>query len=139
MSEIQDSIRLLRDAPVDERRLAAVRRRVIERLERRRFWPGGWALATATALGLALVGLWRTRTPELELPAITWNAPAPPEWALDPAPIRPTTPVARVRPAAKSARRAPRVVSAERETALLEIPTSNPDVVLYWLVDGGGD
>jgi hypothetical protein len=34
---------------------------------------------------------------------------------------------------------APRVVSTGEDTALLEIPTSNPDVVLYWLVDSGGD
>jgi hypothetical protein len=31
------------------------------------------------------------------------------------------------------------VVAVHEGTAMVQIPTSNPDVVLYWLVDGGGD
>jgi hypothetical protein len=136
MSEMQDPIRLLREVPIDAVRLAAVRRRVIERLGRPRLWRGRWALAGATALAVSCAVLWLTRTPELEPPALTWHAPAPPDWALNPPSVRAPEPA---KQPPRPTPRAPRVVSTENETALLEIPTSNPDVVLYWLIDSGGD
>ena len=144
MSEIKDPIRLLREAPVDSARLAAVRGRVLERLARRRLWPGTWVLVGASAFGLVLAALWTERTQVLRLPPLAWSAPAPPEWALDPTPARTPPPSRVTRPAARRVRTEPvrkeaTIVSIENETALLEIPTSNPDVVIYWLVDGGGD
>jgi len=144
MSETQDPIRLLRDAPVDSAKLAELRGRVLERLGRRRLWPGRWVLAGASAFALLLGALWLPRTEEPQSPAIAFGAPAPPEWALDPPPARLPAQTAATAPArqivrAEPVRQAATIVSIENETALLEIPTSNPDVVLYWLVDGAGD
>jgi hypothetical protein len=156
MPEMHDPIRLLRDAPVDAGRLAKVRGRVLSRLERSRPWMGPWILAGAGALALSFASLWLSRTEELRLPAVASSAPAPPDWALDPP--RPALTsgagandrlltraaqwdqriVSRAREGAVTSI-APRIVSTGEDTALLEIPTSNPDVVLYWLVDSGGD
>jgi hypothetical protein len=152
MSEIRDPIYSLRETPVDARRLAQVRGRVLERLGVRRPGPGRWVLAGATAVcGLIAAAVWLTRPEAVELPAVAWTAPPPPGWALTPAARSRAEhglpPVARPRVVRRPAvRREIEVVTVQTasaadrpDTALLAIPTSNPDVVLYWLVDGGGD
>jgi hypothetical protein len=153
MSSEQDSIRLLRDTPVDARRLAQVRGRVLERLAARRSGPGRWILAGAAAVMLLAAAVaWTARRVELEAPVVTAKAPQAPEWALAPMPRRAKVdpglpPRARWRDGDRPVRpRDIEVVAVQAapetggaDTALLEIPTSNPDVVLYWLVDSGGD
>lgn len=146
-----DAIQLLRETPVDEARLADVRRRVLERVASRRPGPGRWILAGA--IGSALLAFWLWPSPlSLEPPAVAWTVPArPPEWAFervrlpDPPKASGGAPVGarHAEPGRDRSRPydAPEitVVAVEGQTATVQIPTSNPDVVLYWLIDGGGD
>ena len=135
----QDLIRLLRDAPVDEERLAEVRRRVLLKVDARRPGPGRWILAGALSSLLLAVVLWPT-TLKLDAPVIAWSAPAPPEWALErPVGARHAEPRRAVAPPRTVRESEITVVAVEENAAMLQIPTSNPDVVLYWLVDGGGE
>jgi hypothetical protein len=147
MPDHNDPVLLLREAPVDERRLAAVRRRVLDSVGRRS-WPGRWALAGALASGTFLAFHWAPRPMSLEPPAITANLPKPPEWALSPVvrvvqtsfPARRRLLPAQASPAKVQLLAVQSAPSeGEPDTAVLEIQTSNPDVVLYWLVDSGGD
>ncbi len=140
-----DPIPILRDAPADERRLAAVRRRVLERVAGRGPGPGRWVLAGALASGLLAVWLWPSPL-SLEPPAVAWTAPTrPPEWAFERIAVeaRRAGHKRAARPAI-GARGKPQepeitIIAVEDDTAKLQIPTSNPDVVLYWLVDASGD
>jgi hypothetical protein len=156
MPELDDPIRLLQEIPIDGRRLAAVRRRVLERVGTRRFGPGRWLLAGAVAAGVFAAFAWTSVRTGPESLVAAWSAPKPPDWALSPTPDRRVAaPAASVaEPPAQATRQVPadpnpaaiKVLAVqaapqegEPETALLGIPTSNPDVVLYWLVDSGGD
>ena len=139
---IDDSIRLLRDAPVDEARLAEVRRRVLAKVGSRRPSLVRWALAGAVSSVLLAAVLWPT-TLKLNPPAIVWSAPVPPEWAFEPVLIEwadhSLAPVARSLEVSPQPEPETTVVAVHEGAAMVQIPTSNPDVVLYWLVDGGGD
>ena len=148
---MRESMQILRETPIDARRLAGIRRQVLDRLAARRGGPGRWILAGAVSVLLLALGaaLW-PRQLELDAPAIAWSAPPSPEWALST--LRPAARLPEVsQPSPGSNAGVPEVAAIEvvsiqdaaepegPQTAVLEIPTSNPDVVLYWLVDGGGD
>ena len=139
---MRDPIQILRNTPVDERRLAAVRQRVLERVAAGSPGPGRWILAGAVASGLLAAWLWPAPV-TLEPPAAAWRAPAPPQWAFES--VRVVRRGHGLPPVARKLRGEPQrepemtVVAVEERTAMVRIPTSNPDVVLYWLVDGGGD
>ena len=137
-----DPILLLRDPPVDDMRLAEIRRRVLTKVAAQRPGPGRWILAGGVASCLLAAFLWPQRL-ALDPPVVAWSAPQPPAWAFAPGPRtrldHRLPPVARSREVEPQPQPEITVVAVHEDTATLQIPTSNPDVVLYWLVDGGGD
>jgi hypothetical protein len=85
-----------------------------------------WALAAAAAIVMA-IGLWRTKTPPKE----------PPERAAAAKIGRPTRPESSARAAVSPL--PPRTHHAKRrepaEALRVKMLTSDPDVVIYWIVD----
>jgi len=119
-------------------RLDAVRARVLARIDRRRsMLPLVWAAGSAATLVLAL-WLWGPRAPEAETLRFAWTPPRPPGFAW-------TIPERKAAPAAEKRGKTEREIrvvewtesTEERPgTTLLELPSSDPDVVLYFIVDG---
>jgi hypothetical protein len=148
---LRETLRFLREThewSLEETHLAAVRARVLERLEsRRRWWPvwaAGLAAAAATLLALVWAVSLHQRAERVETrfvakpPAHTapverapGSSAAPPVLAAEKAP-RPKPP-ARVR-------RMPRPPIAEpAEPLMVKLVTDDPDVVIYWIIDAKGD
>ena len=127
--EIQGLLRDLRDDPVPADSLARVRMRVTERTSRRG-WRVWWVPAMAVVWIVLTVMLWPRRVIEPVAP------PAPPVVAQSPKPTASVHPViiATVRPPKPR----PRAGSASSHGSI-RIETADPDVVLIFLTDGGGE
>jgi hypothetical protein len=115
---------------VHQAALDAVRARVLDRIEsqrrRSRRWMWPFALASAAMLW-TIIFLPRFRNPA---------PPQPIEFAKTPKLIA-YTPRPVVRPA--SQQRRPESASAKREPLVVKMLTNDPDVIVVWLVDQGGD
>ena len=136
IEESQSRLKALADASIDEDALARWRRGLLARIEaepRRRIlgWRWAWAAAAAMAL-LALVAVPRmVRRPPAEAPVAQALPPASP--ALSSLPSPPQAPVAPRRP---RHRRAP---APAAEPLLVKLETPDPNVVIYWIVEGKGN
>ena len=124
----------------DEFALARVRRGVLAEVTAPRQglriwrWVAGGALAAAVLAIIALVAL-----RPVEPPAIAARLAVPPPPAIAPPAPAPAPPqVAAVRRRARHARS--RVAPAKpQEELVVRLATSDPDVVIYWIVEGKGD
>jgi hypothetical protein len=107
-------VRGLREEEVDDAVLAAVRRRVMAEVGRRRpFWLWGYALAAGLAVVVLAIGLW-------------------PRPAVPPPPVAPV-----LRLPAPEVAKSPLPPPAPRpsEPLLVKMFTDDPDVVIYWIID----
>ncbi len=127
--EIQRLLRDLRDEPVPQDSLARVRMRVTERTSQRG-WRVWWVPAMAVVWIVLTVMLWPRRVIEPVAP------PAPPVVVQAPAPAAAVQPV--VVAASKPTKIRPRAGSASSHGSI-RIETADPDVVLIFLTDGGGE
>jgi hypothetical protein len=128
----EDCRELLKEAheePVAPAHYAAVRARVMAELERRErpLWARAWVWAAAAAMAAAvIVGVQVDLRPQLEPPVVALAYP--------PAPVvvrAATRPVVTRRPV--TARR------AKAEPLLIKMETDDPDVVIYWIAETGGE
>lgn len=138
IGESQAGLKALAGASLDEDALARWRRGLLARIEaepRRRIlgWRWAWAAAAAMAL-VVLVAVTQLprRTPSLPLVARA-VPPAVSRPSGLPRPPRPLAPVAHRRP---RHRRAP---APATEPLLVKLETSDPNVVIYWIVEGKGN
>jgi anti-sigma factor RsiW len=130
-------LRELRDEPIADVTVTEVRRRVVARVGQEPRSAGRyWKLALAAALVLAsvLVLPWRSRTP---LPVARVQRPA----RVQPAPA-PAAPPAIVPARHRIVRRRHRKMPLRKARApqpgaplLVQLVTSDPNIVIYWLVD----
>ena len=148
--EFAEILALLRRAhaeSVGEVQLAAVRARVLERLQpKRRWWPV-WTGAAAAAALASLLFFWASQprpVPQSVSSLHTGTRPSgsvprPSSSAPDaPAPPRPKPKrVTRVR----HARKAPPATAEPPadEPLTVKLITDDPDVVIYWIIDAKGD
>ena len=128
--------------PSDAQMLADVRRRVLSRLARRP-WTGRlrWAAAGGLAAVLAAAVLWPGRPPG-PLPApITLAAPKAPDIAFTPRNRKIAPPPQKKEKIESKSRPAVQVARAAGpdEDLLVELESSNPDVLIYWLMEPAGD
>jgi len=134
----QAGLQALAQAGLDEDAVAHWRRSLLARIEaepRRRIL--GWRWAWAAAAAMALVAL-------LAFPRHRPRSPAraPVAQALPPAPATQDGPPRPPRPAALAAQRRPRQRRAPTPAAeplLVRFETSDPNVVIYWIVDRKGN
>ena len=128
--EIQGVLRELRDEPVPADSLARVRMRVTERTSRRG-WRAWWVPAMAVVWLVLTVVLWPRRVIEPVAP------PAPPVVAQTP-----VQPAAAVQPVVVAASKPPKIRPRARPApshGSIRIETADPDVVLIFVNDGGGE
>jgi hypothetical protein len=150
LREGQAALRDLGQEDVDAAALAAVRWRVTQSLDEarpaRRFAPV-WAFPAAAAVAaLAVLLLGRRPERSAETPPVAQGpavASAPPSLPAPPAAPAGRAPVAPRRAVARAGARpvAPRAAPAriERQSDLvIKLVTSDPDIVIYWLVDQNG-
>jgi len=116
----------LRDEPLENAMVAAVRRRVLARIDAPRPARLYWKLALAAALILAVVLGWpRHRAPRRV-------APGPPKQVMagwEPAAGRGPAPLVRKRRHHHTRQTRP------GEPLLVQFVTDDPNIVIYWLVD----
>jgi hypothetical protein len=135
LSGLRENLGWLRDAhgePVEAAHFAAVRARVLAKLEPRgrERWRYAWLCAMAVAAMVLLVAVWR-RPPQ------TLVLPMPPAPAAAVAQVV-RTPVAR----AMHRKRARSVVVKPEGKAgplLVGLVTDDPDIVIYWIADSKGE
>jgi hypothetical protein len=135
--DLQQSLRLLWKAhqeSLTDAPMAAVRARVLDRVQSRRLWWPVWVGGVATAV--VLLALWvapGTRVPQR-------NPRPAPSIAVAPVPNQPSV---ASRPEPKRVARAHRVRKPPpppaTETLVVKLITDDPDVVIYWIVDPKGD
>ena len=119
----------LGDEVPDEGALAAVRSRSLAAVRKRSRWP--WLVAAAAALAIAIgisAGLRIARDPAPP-PRIVLLMPEAPAVSREPAPVPRTAAVATVRP----------VRQEPAEPMVIKFLTDDPDVVIYWIAEEGGD
>ena len=139
--EMEDSLKLLRSAheePIAAGHYAAVRARVLARLERGRSPWRRWVWAAGLAAGLALAGVFVAMRPQekpkvLVAAVLRLEAPA--------VPLQQAEPVA---PRAAEQRRRPRRTVEPAppqpvEPLVVKLITNDPDVIIYWIADRKGD
>ncbi len=131
--ELEANAAALREVTVPAAAYAAVRARVRAEVRRpRRRWIWAWVCAGAAAVIAALVLLATPRRAQLPLPDVAYAA-TPPHV------IVPQTPVRVVRHR-HTKRLAPRRELARAEQPMtIKLQTDDPDVVIYWIVDGKGE
>lgn len=144
---MRESLALLREAHADElpaAAYAAVRARVLEKVQRRS--ARGWifALAAAAAFATLLAIVWmRPSKPVVVAHRGTSARPEAPVIA--PAIAPDTAPPAHVAPLVRVHRRVRPRVAPVRKDALPETPlvvkmvTDDPNVVIYWITDTRGE
>ena len=137
MKGLDEQLRALGCAEVEQRRLAEIRAEVLARIAARRPWRL-WA-AAATVLCAGLVG-WFVRPAEMERIAFEWSPPGAPEvyktrWP-SPPPVRRTAPrpvgAAEIEVAAWSE-------EPDDASVLVALPSSDDRVQIYFLIDSQGD
>lgn len=141
-SGLKQSLELLREAhrePLAEAHFAAVRARVMERLENRRrpWWKRAWVYGPAAAVAAVVLVFLRPVPHQVTKPrasvAIVTPAPTPAPWPAPPPPA-----VARRRPVRRRVTPAPPKVSAAGPE-MVKLMTDDPDVVIYWLFEKRGE
>ena len=132
---LRESLGLLREAhgeAVDEAHLAAVRARVLSKLQRggRPWWV--WAMAAAAVLVVVGVAV-RPRPVVVVAPVARVETPV-----IVPR-VENTAPAAGRSARATRARVAPAVAVERGEPLMVKLITDDPDVIIYWISDGKGD
>lgn len=135
----QSAVKELRGETVEEAALDGIRARVLERLGAmpavRPAWS--WRLASALAAAVLVAGVFWVATdrsaPPLPRPAVV--APPAPQLAVVPTAPRAVTRVAKRRKPAAPKQARPQTQS---EPLLVKLETSDPDVVIYWIVEPKG-
>lgn len=122
-----------------EEDFAEVRRRVTAAVKRREQWRRGvYAAAVVLVTMAGTVWMWHGMAPEplvAEAPGpVAIETPVAPPKAAGEAPRETRRRVRRVR---RPAPAAPKAVDAE--PLLVKLETSDPDVVIYWIVESKGD
>ncbi len=148
-SELLTGLTELRDAPSDDVRLGVVRRRVHERLAHRRRNVALWAWsASAATLAAAMLWISWNATEPVGLQAVSFALPEPPSFAfvipsrlqrIVAAPVpksRPPAPEEGIRVAAVIE---PEPGQAGGVATLLQLPSSDPDVLMYFLIESQGE
>lgn len=134
---MSDDWQALRDITPEPERMLAVRRRVLTRIasESQPNWPVrlAWAFGLAVA-ATGLLSLW-PETEQLDLAAVEWPAVVvrPPAFAYELTPPLPE-PSAQPTPAPDI-----EFVRTEGDAHLLRLDSTDPDVILYYLLDTPGD
>ena len=134
MRECLEAMREAHRQEIGEASYAAVRARVLAKLQPAPWWRRRWVQASALAalacgaLWLALVD-WQIRRP-VAPPAVTMARPAAP-------PIEAPVLVARARPLPRRRSHPPRTPKPKpaEEPLTVRMVTDNPDVVIYWITD----
>lgn len=140
---LQAELRALRAVPENDARMAAVRRAVLSRIETRRRAAAGLAYAASLAMLVAAAALWLRGPMTLPpLEPVVFDLPAAPQFAFVKPDRRP--PVATSPPVRSSEIRVVSVSKGEgvddgAASAMLELPSSNPKVVLYFLAESKGE
>jgi hypothetical protein len=128
LRESQAALKALAEVEIDEQALAQWRGRVLAQIDGapRRGWGWRWALAAAAVL-LVWIGVheWRPYGPPAPPPVVARMEPAP----AVPVPVAPAR-RRRIRPVRRQAPAGPLLVKLE---------TADPNVVIYWIVEGKGD
>jgi len=150
LSGLWESLRLLREAhcePVDEAHFAAVRARVMSRIERGRspWWRQVWVYAAAVAVVALLVVAVRPvrKSAPVPLPRVATSVGGAAAPVRGRPPGRPALPprnsAGKVRPARR--RSAPPAQKAEEpaQPLVVKLLTNDPDVVIYWITDTKGE
>lgn len=143
MTDIDRDLRELRQSAPPLERLDAVRARVRERIAARERLRWGGLLVGSTAAMFLFFALWKAQAPPTQMLEFVGNPPAAPEAAFHIPPREEPKP-----------RRAPRASAPPREirvaawteptlehsgSTLLELPSTDDNVVLYFLIDPQGD
>jgi len=151
IGESQAGLRALTEVTLDEDALARWRRGVLARIEdqpQRRILAWRWAWAAAAAMALvALFAVPRmVRRPPSEVPVAHAVPPASPSPSRQPQPPQPPAPVAQALPPASASQtvahhhpRRHRAPAPAAEPLLVKLETSDPNVVIYWIVEGEGN
>lgn len=143
MNNLDQELRELRQSAPPPERLDAVRARVLARIaaQEQIRW-GGWFVGATTAVLLTL-SLWKFEAPPTETLEFAWIPPAAPESAFR---IRPRhKPQPRPVPRAAATPQEIRVVAWTEPTleqpgsTLLALPSTDDNVVLYFVLDPQGD
>lgn len=141
---LDENLRELGRIEAPPERIDAVRARVLARIDRRRkMLPLVWAAGSMATLVLAL-WLWGPRAPEAEALRFAWAPPKPPgfAWSIPERKAAVPKPAARPRPEATPEIQVVDWTESTEErpgTALLELPSTDPNVVLYFIVDGSAE
>ena len=148
IGESQAGLRALTEVTLDEDALARWRRGVLARIEdqpQRRILAWRWAWAAAAAMALvALFAVPRmVRRPPSEVPVAQ---ALPPASASPNRLTHPPQPVAQALPPASATQtvahhhpRRHRAPAPAAEPLLVRLETSDPNVVIYWIVEGKGN
>ena len=130
--ELEANAAALRGSAAPDAAYAAVRARVLAEVRRpRRRWVWAWVGAAAAAIVLAAVLL-----------ANPWPATPPPQlsYAATPPRIEAPPPIHAVK-RRHTVREAPprRELARAEQPMTIKLQTADPDVVIYWIVDGKGE
>jgi hypothetical protein len=136
-----EELRELREIAPDPERMLAVRRRVLAEVAAASEpnWPLrlGWAFGLAL-LAVALNAYWpkaeRLDLTRIELPGL----PEPPAFAYEITPARPK-PVLPVKPKPSLEATDIEVVESTADGMMLRLASTDPDVILYYMIENPGD
>jgi len=132
--ELQQLLSQLRDEPAPFPSVSAGVLAHVERYQRRRsrsLWTGLAATAALVFMTLAIRPAWRVEP----MPAPRFAAVKPPAFIHNPPSVAATRPVGRPRRVTPR----PRQLPFETETLTVKVVTDDPDVVIYWIVEGQGE
>jgi|GEM_PF-3185971 len=144
MNALDQELRELRQSAPPPERLDAVRARVLARIESRlRILPVFWLAGSAATAAFALL-LWSPIVPEQKTLRFAWAPPEPPGFAWRIPHRRPATGQnLAATPASQPSEF--RVVEWSKSSdkqlraTLLQLPSTDPNVVVYFIVDDKGD
>ena len=144
IGESQAGLRALTEVTLDEDALARWRRGVLARIEdqpQRRILAWRWAWAAAATMALvALFAVPRMVRRPPSLPPVSRALPLASEQPQPPAPVAQALPPASAsQTVAHHHPRRHRAPAPAAEPLLVKLETSDPNVVIYWIVEGKGN
>jgi len=138
LAALRESLALLQEAhagPIGEAHYAAVRARVLSRIDTRRNRRWLWAPAVLAATAVVAILLWPTSPPVPPPPFVAIAAPPAPTLPNTPAPHNPVNLHRHIRAATVRERPVARTAPAPTAPVLVKFVTDDPNVVIYWIGD----